>query len=236
MTANVISEITISNQALSRMGSTQTITSFADGSNEADQCLLWYAQDRDALLNDFVWPWAEAYVPLAEVAGPETTNDRANAVWMRSYRYPADCLKMRRMVCTPFPLSGTITGQINYYQNEAWRRAVGDAQPISYALSSDDTGKLIVTDAYGQNGVTAVYTRAVSDPTQFDADFVDLFTWRLACDLAMGLGRDDAKRAYANKMYSDLKGSTRAAQMNQMQSDIPSVRWQSETVRARWRR
>lgn len=235
-TANVISEASICSLAISRTGSTETISSLTEGSNAANQCLIWYPQDRDASLTDFPWPFAQAYIPLVEIAGPETTQDRANAVWMRSYRYPTDCLKMRRIVRTPFPLSAPVDPSTNYYQNEAWRRAVGDAVPVSYAMSSDADGRLITSDGYGPNGLTAVYTMAVQDPTIFDADFVDFLTWRLAADLAMPLGRDDAKRKYCQDMYTLTKGSTRAAHMNQTQSDIPQVRWQSETTRARWGR
>lgn len=238
MTVNQISETGICNLALSRMGSSQQITSFQDGSTEAAQCLLFYPQTRDACLNDFPWPWTEAYVPLAEVAGPETTLDRANAVWLRSYRYPSDCLKMRRIVRTPYPITTTppqTTGTvlINYYCNEAWRRAVGDAYPVSYALSNDSTGRLIVTDQYGPNGITAVYTQAVEDPTQFSADFVDMLCWRLAMELAMSLGFNDAKRKYAEEMYERVVRRARAATMNETQMDA-NVRWQSETTRARW--
>ncbi len=235
-TPNTVSEVSICNLALSRAGSTQSITSLNDGSNEAAQCLIWYPQTRDAMLTDWQWPWAEAFVVLVEVAGPETTQDRANAVWMRSYRWPANCLKMRRIVPTPFPIAAAAVGVVNYFASEPWRRAVGDAQPISYGLSSDDTGRLITTDEYGNNGITAAYTMAVGDPTQFDADFVDTLAWRLAIDLAMGLGRDDAKRATAQAGYDRVIGKTRAAHGNQTQSDIPRVRYQSETVRARWSR
>lgn len=239
MTTNQLSEVGCCNLALSRIGSTQQITSFNDGSNEAAQASLWYPQVRDSLLNDFPWPWTEAYVPLVEVAGPETTEQRANAVWYRSYRYPSDCLKMRRIVRTPYPITTsppqtTGTVAINYACNQAWRRAVGDAYPVSYALSNDATGRLIVSDQYGPNGLTAVYTQGVTDPTQFSADFVDLLVWRLAVEFAMGLAFSDAKRQWAEKMYLSVKNAARAATMNETQSDIPFVTWQSQMVRARW--
>jgi hypothetical protein len=241
-TANAISEMSIVNGALSRAGSSQTISSFLDGSNEANQAAIWYPQDRDAILNEWNWQWAEVYAGLAEVAGPETTMQRANAVWTRSYRYPSDCLKMRRIVRTPWPLpplfppptTGITT--LNYAYDQAFRRAVGDAVPISYGLSNDQYGRLITADAYGPNGITAVYGQAVSDPTQFSADFVDMLMWRLGADLAMALGRDMKKREFCLAEFDKRKGSVRAADVNQTQSDIPRVTWQSETVRARWRR
>lgn len=241
-TPNTISEVSICNLALSRMGSTQLITSITGTqlSPAASQCQVWYPQDRDALLSDFPWPFAEAYMVLNEVAGPETTQTRANAQWLRSYRYPPDCLKMRRCIRTPPPFLSagipTTTGNfgINYMCNEPWRRAVGDAYPVSYGLGNDANGKLIVSDWYGPYGITAIYGQAVSDPTQFETDFVDTLAWRLAADLAMGLGFDDKKRKYAEEMYERTIRKARATHMNELQSDIPFLRRQSEVIRARW--
>lgn len=235
-----ISEVIICNQSLARIGSTQTITSFLDGSNEANQCAIFYPADRDALLSDFPWPWAEAYAPLVQVAGPETTGQRANAQWIRSYRYPSDCLKMRQILMTPPPLLGvslpqtTGTFTSGYATNEPWRRPVGNAYPVSYGLSNDSTGVLIVSDFYGQYGLTAIYTQAVSDPTQFANDFADTLSWRVAADLAMALGFSEAKRKWAEEKYNETINKTRSTHFNEMNSDIPYLRRQSGVIRARW--
>jgi hypothetical protein len=191
------------------------------------------------MLSDFPWPWTETYFLLAQVAGPETTKARANAQWLRSYRYPPDCLKMRRIVLTPPPINATIpqtTGTlgISYADNEPWRRAAGDAYPVSYGLGNDANGVLIMSDFYGTYGLTAIYTSAVTDPTQFASDFTDCLSWRLAADLAMGLGFDSNKREYAEKMYNETIRKIRATHYNEMSSDIPWLRRQSEVVRARW--
>lgn len=239
-TPNSISEVSISNVALARMGSTQTITSFADGSNEAAQCSIFYPFDRDAMLSDFPYPWAEAYFNLAEVVGPETTQSRANAQWIRSYRYPSDCLKLRQVIVTPAPLLASSLPQttgnngINYWYNEPWRRLVGNAYPISYGLSNDSIGRLITSDFLTPYGLTAVYTQRVSDPSQFATDFADALAWRLAADLAMGLGFSDAKRKYAEEKYDSVMHKCRATAMNEQQSDVPYLRRQSEVIRARW--
>lgn len=234
------SEIAICNLALSRMGSTQKITSFQDGSNEAAQCAQFYPFDRDVMLAAFPYPWAEAYNNLVEVAGPETTQTRANAQWIRSYRYPSDCAKLRRIVQTPPPIAGTSPPQttgttgINYWCNEPWRRACGDAYPVSYGLGNDDIGRLIMSDFYGAQDLTAIYTQAVSDPTQFDSDFADALAWKLAGDLAMGLAFDSKKREYCTQQAMEKEKNARATAMNAIQDDVPFLRRQSEVIRARW--
>lgn len=238
-TASINSEVGICNQALARMGSTQMITSFNDQSNEAAQCAVFYPSDRDAMLSDFPWPWAEGYSNLVQVAGPETTGKRANAQWLRSYRYPVDCLKMRRVVMTPAPINAIIpqtSGPLSYgYSgNEPWRRAVGDTQPISYGLGNDISGELIMSDFFGPYGLTAIYTNDMTDVNQFSADFIDCLAWRVASDLAMGLGFDTAKREYADKQYNETIRKIRATHYNEMASDIPLIRRQSQVIRARW--
>ncbi len=244
MSVYAISEASVCNQALARAGSTQTITSLnpSDRSVEADQCRIWYPALRDAMLSDFPYPWAEAYLNLAQVAGPEIDGNVANAQWARSYRYPPDCLKIRRLVATQLtvtpetPIPQTTGGQAVYtYGNEPWKRPEGAPYPISYGIGHDVTGRLIETDFWGQGyGLTAVYTAKVEDPTQFSPDFADALAWRLASDLAMALGFSDARRQYAERMYRDVIYKQRATQFNEMQGDIPWLRRQSEVIRARW--
>lgn len=242
MTASTISEASICNMALGRIGSTQTITSFGDGSNEANQCALWYPQDRDAMLSDYPFPWSTGYQQLAQVAGPEINGQIANAEWSRTYRYPSDCLKLRRVVATDLQASTSIpqtTGVMALYPsiNRSWRRAAGDPSPISFSEGQDATGRLIMTDAYGDGaGLTAVYTRKVEDPTQMAADFADALAWRVAMDLAMSLGFSDGKRQWCAREYEQWVRRARASAQNAGQSDIPLISYQSETVRARWGR
>ena len=65
------------NLALSRIGSTQAITSITGTGLpvSAQQAQLWYDQTRVAMLSDFPYPFAEAYFVLNEVAGPEIDAD-----------------------------------------------------------------------------------------------------------------------------------------------------------------
>ncbi len=238
-----IAEASICNQALARAGSTQTITSLnpSDTSVEADQCRIWYPALRDASLCDFPYPWAEAYLNLAQVAGPEIDGLVANGQWARSYRYPPDCLKIRRLIPTPITAATVVTPQTTglsgpgTYGNQPWKRPEGQPYPISYAVGHDDTGRLIETDFWGDGyGLTAVYTAKVEDPTQFSADFADMLAWRLAADLAMALGFSDTRRQYAERMYRDVVYKQRATQFNEQATDIPWLNRQAAVSRARW--
>lgn len=242
MTPYEIAEAGVCNQALSRAGSTQSITSLnpSDTSVEADQCRIWYPATRDSMLADYPYPWAEAYLNLAQVAGPEIDGNVADAQWARSYRYPPDCLKIRRLVATQTSVTAAVpqtTGLSSAYTlaNEPWKRPEGQPYPISYGIGHDVTGRLILTDFWGNGyGLTAVYTAKVEDPTQFSPDFADALAWRLAADLAMSLGYSDSRRQYAERMYRDVVYRQRATQFNEMQGDIPWLRRQSEVIRARW--
>lgn len=243
-TPTLPSEVLICQQAQSNMGSTQLITSLTDGSNEANQCALWYPSMRDSMLCEFPWPWAEGYAVLAEVAGLETTQQRANAQWLRSYRYPTNTLKLVRVVRTPPPLIPTIppipqtTGNFTMFTgcNETWRRAIGQAYPVSYGLSADQTGKLICSDFYGTYGLTAVVTMALSEPTQWDADFADALAWKLGAKLAMALGYSEKIMKECENGYKDSIKLARATAMNQLQSDTPYIKRQAEVIRRRWSR
>lgn len=239
MTVNVISEISVSNLALNRIGSTQTIASFADGSNEANQCARLYPQSRDVMLCDFPLPWAEAYAVLDQVAGPEIDGQVANSQWMRTYRWPPDALKIRRLTIAPIPNTNATpqtTGQfLPPTYGAPWKRAEGQPYPLMYGIGHDATGRLIMTDSVGNGaGVMAVYTAAVEDPTQFSADFADALAWRLAADLAMALAFDNTKRQFAHQEYEKHARTMRATMLNEEQSSIPFVRYQSETIRSRW--
>ncbi len=241
-TPQVNSVSAICNMALTRIGSTQSITSLDDGSNEANQCKIWYPQSRDVLLADYPYPWAEAYLVLDQVGGPEINGQQANAQWTRSYRYPSDCIKVRRLVPTPIAISPVqppqTTAPVTHFANydQPWKRPEGQPCPITFGIGHDVAGRLIMTDFFGTNaGLTAVYTAAVEDPTQMAPDFVDALAWRLAAELAMALSFSDAKREWAHKEYEKHARTARATAMNEMQGSY-NVRTQSQMINARWYR
>lgn len=235
MTSFGIADVIVANMALTRIGSTQIIQSLdvtIDRSNEAAQLALWYFADRDAELTDWPWPFATKYAALNQVS---TQGVPANPEWIYSYRYPADCLSVRRIVCgqvvtnaQPVVPLTTLPGQT--FQNLVPLRQDGDAYPWPFEIGSDDTGRLVYTDA---QTAWIRYTRQVEDAALFSRDFADMLAWRVAMDL-YGLARSDERRAACEKMYERTKMLARSRALNEAQADNPFVTWNSESLRARF--
>jgi hypothetical protein len=231
---NTQSDVAIYNMALTRIGCTQTISSFNDRSNEAAQARLWYEPCRNEVLTAFPWPWASGYATLALVTAPGV---RANNEWTYAYRYPTDALFIVRLTpppMTPFdqaPQLTSISGSQVYVTSiMPQQRADGNAYAQPFEIGHDSQGRLIYTDTV--NAVVK-YTAAVTDPTQFSADFASLLAWRIAKDIAMGLARSTERRADAVKMYDAELTIVRANQRNESQNDAAFVDYQAEGVRAR---
>ncbi len=218
------------NQALTRTGSSQLITSLSDTSSAAVQGNLWYPIVRDALLRDFQWPWATKYAALNLVSDPST--GPVNSEWLYSYRYPPDCLYIRRLLVAPStsPVVALTSQGATFVAPVQWRQDA-DPYPVPFEVGQDATGRLIYTDL-----VTAYlkYTVAVTDTTQFAPDFSDLLVWRLAVELSYALAISDARRDFCQKMYMDVLAKTRANALNEQQRDSPYVSYNSEFTRARF--
>src|SRR5688500_18089987 len=92
------SEIGICNLALRRIGVRKVITDLGGESEEEIAANACYDHARDTVLDMFPWPFAMKYVMLDLVEDfSEDTSDEIHE-WGYSYRYPTDCLKLRRIV------------------------------------------------------------------------------------------------------------------------------------------
>ena len=229
-----LSDVQIFNMALTRIGSTQVVTSFTQATNEAALANVWYYTCRDYLLRAFAWPWAQVWAQLTQVSAAGVP---ANAEWNYSYRYPADCMTIRRLMRQPASYS-TVSPPI-YSNNVAtqavpypppWTHGDADPYPVLYAVSNDVNGRLIVTNTAS---AWIQYTQAVTDPTQFPQDFADLLAWRVASELAMALARSDERRAYCVQMYQRAYVLATARSLNEQQATQPYVDYNAESVRAR---
>ena len=91
------SKTQIVNIAMARIGASKQLANVdTDTSREAIMARARSSMTMKFVLRDFPWPWATSYADLAVVAGSTTT--RANRDWQYSYRYPSDCLYVRRLV------------------------------------------------------------------------------------------------------------------------------------------
>lgn len=85
------SDTEICNQALAHCMLSTGITSLTENSTPARACLLFYAQARDELLEEFSWPFARKQAALALIASNPTNE------WAYSYAMPTNALGIRRM-------------------------------------------------------------------------------------------------------------------------------------------
>lgn len=232
-----MSEALLCRMALSRIGavaSINTLDTNVDTSVECAACNLWYPQERDATLTDWPWPWAQGSSVLAQI----NTLYPATPEYQYSYRYPTDCLVATRVVETVTPQAATsppqttgIGAAIQSGDNQWWLRPEGDPNPWSFRIGSDASGRLVLTDLAN---ASLIYTRSLTDPTLFAADFVSLLAWRLAIPLALELAVSEARATRAEKGYKAELMKTRARFANEGQTDIASRYPNSEFVRRRY--
>jgi hypothetical protein len=149
----------ICNIALLRAGCTETIDSLAESTEEAEAANVHYGPARDALLEEFSWPFATRRATLAL-----STETRTG--WDYVYDLPGDCLAPR-----------SIVGEF---------RTPGEGEEIPFAveLSDDGSTKLLLTD---QENAVLSYTSQVESVGLFSPLFVDALAWRLASEFALAL-------------------------------------------------
>jgi hypothetical protein len=183
----------ITNLALQRLGVTKSIASIDENSVEARAAKLVIDDERDAVLEDFPWPFATAYATLGLVSDPDTA---ANYDWYYAYRKPSDCVFARRIV--------TALGR-------------KDTVPPAYKLGQDATGDLIYTD---QEDAQIEYTARV-DVSRFSALAASMVAWRLAINLAPALSRIDGITRTVQVGYEREKQRAQVKALNEGQSDEP---------------
>jgi hypothetical protein len=174
-----ISDALICNMALGRIGVGARIEALStDTTPEAVQCRSFYDISYASTLREFSWPFANKIVTMTLV---QTSPDNE---WGYSYRYPSDCLKIKRL------MSG--------FRNDS-----RDTR-VPFTIRSDDDGRLIFTD---QVDAEIEYTFDFNDNARLPADFVSALAWRIAYEVAPSLGgpagqkwRSDAAMGFAIEM------------------------------------
>lgn len=194
----------IVNLAISHLGTSTEITSLAtEASQEALVARRYYDIALDKVLGAFAWPFATRVVALALVQSAPTTE------WDYSYRYPSDCLTMRRI------LSGT--------RNDTRQST------IPYLIASDASGRLIYTD---EETAVCEYTKRITDTSIFPPDFTLAFSYYMASLMAPRItGGDQFKLgqlAYAQYRNAISEASAKAVN-EQKAEELP----ESEYIRER---
>lgn len=175
MPASVTSPADVVNLALGRIGYKLRVGSLYDGSAAAKKALDVYAQTRDAVLRQNDFGFAE------KIAGGTLSGQGAPAPWSFEYLYPTDCLRLRNMFNSTY-LANKNNPLSNLYT------------VANTALS----GKVIWTN---NTGMTFVYTAQITDPSKWEALFVEM----LATELGKRLGASLAGAESVKMMMEEEK-------------------------------
>lgn len=162
------SEVQIARLALQNIGDRYDITSLNEASPEAEQVKLVFDDVRDMVLREHPWKFARKYATPAPLAGVVPAN------WDYMYTYPSDALRVIRIV-----------------------NPLGDNQPpirFEVARNSADVHVILCNESEP----TIEYTKQVTDPQQFDPQFVTALAYRIAQYIAMPITGD-------RQIMSDMK-------------------------------
>lgn len=194
----------ICNLALSHLGIGVEISDLTtDRSQEGRACRTFIDVARETTLRSFAWPFATRFLELSLVE-EDPTNE-----WSFSYRYPSDCVMLRRII------SGT--------RND-------DRQArVPYKLGQDDDGKLIYTD---MEEAEVEYTRLEDDPSFYPADFVLAFSYQLGHLIAARVtGGDPYKKG--TECYQFFLREISRAEANSANEEQAEETPDSEFIRGR---
>ena len=183
----------IANLALGHIGVSKLIANLdTEQSQEASASRRFYDIALKEVLRDFKWPFATRIEALALIEASPNTE------WDYSYRYPSNCIALRRI------LSGT--------RNDSRQTRV------PYKIAFDASGRIIFSD---ESTASIEYTYYITDPSYYPSDFIMAFSHKLAALLAPQLtGGDPFKLGEKNEelyMYHLQKASKNA--FNEQQDD-----------------
>jgi hypothetical protein len=184
------SEVIACNLALSHVGHGKEIAALSERGDAAEACNLFYLPALDEMLRNFDWPFAKKVAALGLVSTYGDANHTSND-WTYAYRYPSDCLKLRRIQ------SGVRTD----YR----------AARVSYEVMADEAGTLIMTDR--ENAIIEYTTTDARNPGRWSSDFLMAFSYRIAGYIAPRLAKGDPFKV-GERAAQFMMMSTRKAQAN----------------------
>lgn len=187
------SKVEICNLALTHIGVGKEIANLeTEVSQEAQSLRRVYEPALKLVLRRCNWPFATKIAALALV------EEEPNTEWGYSYRYPVDCLKIRRV------LSGL--------RNDT------RASRMPVKMAQDASGTLIFTD---QEGAEVEYTLYADNPQFYPPDFVMAFSYYLGSLIAPRLTKGDPYKLGPKAMaaYELEIGRAAATAFNEQQDE-----------------
>jgi hypothetical protein len=195
----------ICNQALAAIGTRTSISSIAEESNEARQCLLQYEPTKRHLLRAAHWGFARAYTNPALIKARYGTPENplsppADYTWSPSSLEPpppwvyAYSLASPHILAVRYILPGSVTGVISPplfgTQGPGWPEAwMGPMVKFETATITHD-GAPEYCMLTNMPRALICYTTDVDDPNQFDESFLRAFVQAFAANMSYTLTGD----------------------------------------------
>lgn len=186
----MFTQVAICNLALGNIGAKANIASLTENSKEAFECNRVYDECLEALLRAHHWQFAKATAQLNDIGTPPPQ-------WAYRYAYPTECVRIRRVT------DGT-------------RDRDGSDPGVEFEVISGLTvsTRSVVTDL---NPAYAEYTRRMTDPVAYPADFASALSWLIGAHIAWPLSADASVQAAAQQNYVFALNQAAAADANEQQ-------------------
>lgn len=195
MTTSIVQ---ICNIALSRIGESTRINSLGEAGTPSEQCDLFFELCRDQVLSDFPWSFATAFATLAELSvNPDPEFERC-------YTLPTDCLTVRRVLTPEFnTMTWPGTAHVPQYP------------PIKHRIIAGPSSRLLSVNV---ENAQIEYTRQITAPGLFSAQFVSALAWKLGESIAPSVSRvAGIAQACAQAYYNEI---TRAKTVALNEQDV----------------
>lgn len=169
-----VSNVSIANAALSKIGASR-IMSLDDNRKEAREVNASFERVRDSEIRARLWRFS---IKRAELAAQ---SDAPAFGYDYAYRIPADCLKI--IAVGDFLVGAYLSDY------------VGGEDGAPFAL---ENGLILSNDVAPLN---LRYVAQITNPTQFDSCFVELFACKLAMEICEAITQSSQKRQLAFEEY-----------------------------------
>jgi hypothetical protein len=204
------SNTSVANMALGHLGFGTEIGDLTSETSEEASALKRFEDEAlEGMLRDFDWSFTKTYADLQLVKTFDKDADPEYKEWGYSYRVPSDCVRIRKIY------SG--------YRNDSLQSRV------RYDLSSDDSGKLILTDA--SEGVL-IYSKRIKNYDLFPTDFIMALSLKWALYVPNRLLAGDPFKI-KNDLYNLYQVELANARQNDLMEQEFDEPVDSEFMRAR---
>jgi hypothetical protein len=202
------------------IGNSKTIANVeTEVSKEAAACRIFYDDVLEEILKARHWPFAKKFATLALVEEDPTVE------WKYAYRYPSDCLEVRRIIDDS--VSSSNLDELGGDRSTPER--TGDYHE-PYVIGQDDSGLLIYTN---KDTAQIEYTIRVESIVRWPSDFKMALSFLLGFYVAPVLTGGDPFKMGA-RCFEMYKMKLEDAGANAGNEEQQKANPDSEFIRTRW--